>query len=463
MEGLAVGSIPRVLLARILLQLYVIPQHYLDNPGDSLIRILVAGLQQYGETSDLDGLLQFCLHQAQSLNNTPNASTNESGLSSGPTLAQLDSWWWKDLAVSSLQDWDRLDLAYPVDKSEPVNLHIQILSEEARRGAVQIKYAKDVASLQDKRLFYYHEKAPIPIDSILCGTMKYLEGRHPGPESSSTSSSQLAGLGQLVEKRLEQFARDRFKQKQHLEQHRRVAADYNLMGALMRRYDDSMQAVHGGEQWCLYIRDYIYNDAGTVWRIISEAKAHGDSKPAETRIHSSQALADIRGVTTPTDDGSGVLEPSDQSRVYRPIYLFYSNRELVEQSLHGNTLATTTDNPPTEQQGGGVITMEDYLLDEDVEYGDDMEVDDTVCKVCQIPDIIDNINNMFYCDNCNLGIHQLCAEPPIANYEVDIDPWYCRECCRDKGLPIPPPQPSIHTTPFQDQLGIKRKREEDNI
>ena len=130
MEGLAVGSIPRVLLARILLQLYVIPQHYLDNPGDSLIRILVAGLQQYGETSDLDGLLQFCLHQAQSLNNTPNASTNESSSSSGPTLAQLDSWWWKDLTVSSLQDWDRLDLAYPVDKSEPVNLHIQILTEE---------------------------------------------------------------------------------------------------------------------------------------------------------------------------------------------------------------------------------------------------------------------------------------------------------------------------------------------
>lgn len=130
MEGLAVGSIPRVLLARILLQLYVIPQHYLDNPGDSLIRILVAGLQQYGETSDLDGLLQFCLHQAQSLNNTPAASTSESGSSSGPTLAQLDSWWWKDLSVRSLEDWDRLDLAYPVDKSEPVNLHIQILTEE---------------------------------------------------------------------------------------------------------------------------------------------------------------------------------------------------------------------------------------------------------------------------------------------------------------------------------------------
>lgn len=353
-----------------------------------------------------------------------------------------------------------------MDKSEPVNLHIQILTEEARRGAVQIKYAKDVSALQDKRLFYYHEKAPIPIDSILCGTMKYLEKKHPGPESSSAASSQVATLGQLVEKRLEQFARDRYKQKKHLEQHRRVAADYNLMGALMRRYDDSMQAIHNGEQWCLYIRDYIYNDAGTVWRVISETRANDDTKPAETRIHSSQALADIRGVTTPTDDGSGVLEPSDQSRVYRPVYLFYSNRELVEQSLHG-TLATptttTTDNASSESGGGGggVITMEDYLLDEDEE---DMDVDDTVCKVCQIPDIIDNINNMFYCDNCNLGIHQLCADPPIANYEVDIDPWYCRECCRDKGLPIPPPHPSsssASTLTLQDQLGTKRKRQEE--
>lgn len=298
--------------------------------------------------------------------------------------------------------------------------------------------------------------------------MKYLEGRHPGPESSSASSSQVAGLGQLVEKRLEQFARDRFKQKQELEQHRRVAADYSLMGALMRRYDDSMQAIHGGEQWCLYIRDYIYNDAGTVWRVISEAKASDDSKPAERRIHSSQALADIRGVSTPADDGSSILEPTDQSRVYRPVYLFYSNRELVDQSLHGTINAAATEKPPTEQEGG-VITMEDYLLDEDVEYDEEMDVDDTVCKVCQIPDIIDNINNMFYCDNCNLGIHQLCAEPHIADYEVDIDPWYCRECCRDKGLPIPPPQPqpqpsssSAHPATFQDQLGMKRKREEDN-
>lgn len=73
-------------------------------------------------------------------------------------------------------------------------------------------------------------------------------------------------------------------------------------------------------------------------------------------------------------------------------------------------------------------SYEDYNEDE---Y---MEEDETVCKVCHIPDIIDNVNDMFTCDGCELSVHQLCEDPVIQSYEKEIDPWYCRACSRDMGL-----------------------------
>lgn len=116
MEGLYVDSIPRVLLARILVQLYIIPQKLVNNPQFSLIPILLDGLQQYGNTSDLNGLFQFCLEKA--INTTGN-ETSVNGW-----------WWWKDLAIHQNSDWSRLDLRYSKNQSEPINLHIQVMTEE---------------------------------------------------------------------------------------------------------------------------------------------------------------------------------------------------------------------------------------------------------------------------------------------------------------------------------------------
>lgn len=119
MDGLVLNSIPRLLLARIILQLFVIPQSLLDNEKFNLITVLLAGLQQYGETSDLNALLSFCLERSL-------AAT------SGADQEEMDGWWWKDQTVWDLDDWRRLDSGFPRDKSEPIGLHVQIMCEEVK-------------------------------------------------------------------------------------------------------------------------------------------------------------------------------------------------------------------------------------------------------------------------------------------------------------------------------------------
>ena len=84
------------------------------------------------------------------------------------------------------------------------------------------------------------------------------------------------------------------------------------------------------------------------------------------------------------------------------------------------------------------ITLADYILDEeDQEYAYENPEDDKVCKVCGIDEIVEDVNNMFYCDECDLGVHQLCEDPPVQQFETEVDPWYCRECSRRKGIPLP--------------------------
>ncbi|KAI9313132.1 hypothetical protein BX666DRAFT_1979849 [Dichotomocladium elegans] len=383
MEGSAVGSIPRSLLARILLQLHVIPQHYVFNLGDDLYRILVAGLQKYGETSDLSGLLKFCLNEAEEVNRAVGGKQTQ--------------WWWKDFSVSRESDWDRLDTAYPLNTSEPVNLHVEILNEEARKGAVDIKYAKEVTALEEKRLFYSYEDTPIPIDSILCGTLSYLEKTQ---QQSVEEISATATLTQLIENRLEKFARERYEHRISSGNNLCADSNYTLMGALMRRRrinDDNDSKAKPG--WCLYLRDYISSDSGTLWRVVSEYS----TQTPEINVSATQALADIRGIPTSANDhGNSVLEPSEWSRSYQPVYLFYTNSGLVERTLNMSYAAPDDIKPSAQNEdsehtndASGIITYDDYLLDEDMpDYAPQDEQDDDVCKVCGIPDIIKDYNNI---------------------------------------------------------------------
>ncbi|KAI8137412.1 hypothetical protein BJV82DRAFT_674761 [Fennellomyces sp. T-0311] len=405
MEGLFVDSIPRVLLARILVQLYIIPQRLVNDSRFNLIDILANGLQRYGHTSNLNGLFKFCLHQAME-------STGNAGDA---------TWWWKDLATHHLNDWERLDLAYSKDQSEPVNLHIQIMAEEARKGAIHIKYGHEVAMTRDNRLFYQYHGRAVRIDSVLGSTMDFLRGIH------DAQGTTMEALDQLVHSRLDQFMEDHNALLRQQENMRQASSDYILMGALMRRYDDLQP------EWQLYLRDYISSDNGKLWRILAEL----NSDRLETKITSDQAMADIRGEGVLNDQGQPV-EPSTSSRAFRPIYLFYCNRDMVAESVNSLEGGTETQAPNENPTESG-ITLADYVLDDDRGYVYENPEDDKTCKVCGIDEIVEDLNNMYYCDSCNLGVHQLCEDPPIADFEVELDPWYCRECSRLKGIPLPRP------------------------
>lgn len=88
-------------------------------------------------------------------------------------------------------------------------------------------------------------------------------------------------------------------------------------------------------------------------------------------------------------------------------------------------------------EGEQHITLDDYTFDDDYnfDYLDLPEQPPTltqeeweeICMHCQTKDPHDG-NDMFICDNCNRGVHQLCEDPPVQDYEKLLDPWYCRSC-----------------------------------
>lgn len=217
--------------------------------------------------------------------------------------------------------------------------------------------------------------------------------------------------------------------------------------------------------YCKQYRVHLADIIGSILgRIAATGKACSDryktvsSSNAHVQVTCFQALADIRGIPIAFDDQNR-LEPSSASRDYRPVYLFYSNQDLVINTVH------EIQSPKLEsEQDDRVITLADYsfdddgrdMLSEEYSYEQDTYDDDTVCKHCGIAEIVKDVNNMFFCDECNEGVHQLCEDPPIEPYEKDIDPWYCRECLRRKGLPLP--RPPFMTDEYT--TGTKRKREE---
>ncbi|CEP11631.1 hypothetical protein [Parasitella parasitica] len=157
---------------------------------------------------------------------------------------------------------------------------------------------------------------------------------------------------------------------------------------------------------------------------------------------SDQTLADIRGAI------ENETSPSEFSRDYRPVYLFYGNLDILQTSQKDD------------QNANNVITLEDYTFDDEYAQDQFLLPHDTkeeaeLCKHCGIKDIVEDINDMFFCELCNQGVHQLCEEPPMEAFEKDVDPWYCRACCKAQNIPIPS-RPS-------DENALKRKRQEDHI
>ncbi|KAI8993182.1 hypothetical protein BDB01DRAFT_775480 [Pilobolus umbonatus] len=382
MEGLEINSIPLQLLARILLQLTTVES---DEPN-GLIAIIAAGLQQYGQTDDLNAFLNYC----QSL------GTRES-------TKRV----WQYYEIRNEDDWDK---SKDRKEQEPIGLRFLLLSETARKYTQLTRYGK--YSIREPSLVHHYKGQSIPIDQLLNNTLKYLR-----TETSTVDPT----MERLINARLEQYTNDlaSFENKtSNLDRY-----DYHLLGALMVRYDCTGNKATLPNSWCLYLRDYTESNDGSIWRVI-----YGQE---EKRISCEQALADIRGM----ENGH-----SEFAMDYRPVYLFYGSQLMFV---------------PKEDH----ITLEDYTFDDEYEneptnhYNEEEEA---ICMHCAISDIVEDVNDIFICELCNRGVHQLCEDPPIQSFEKNIDPWYCRTCSRANNYPIPAP-------PSRSTLPSKRKRNENTV
>ncbi|KAI7899934.1 uncharacterized protein BX663DRAFT_440080 [Cokeromyces recurvatus] len=253
----------------------------------------------------------------------------------------------------------------------------------------------------------------------------------------------------MIELRLEKFVRDKFafiQQSNELDY-----TSYHLIGVLMVSRTQGKTDDIGN--WCLYLRDY-FTEGESVWRVFVD--------DSEMQISSEQVMADIR------DSEYNQRMPNTFSKAFRPLYLFYGNYDILLPTENSNS---NIDN----ENRGPIITLDDYTFDD--EYYDEFdqqpdsvpEEENEQCMHCGIRNIIEDVNDMFFCESCNRGVHQLCEDPPIQVFEKDIDPWFCRTCSRAKNLPIP--TQSSDTSLIQwgaqdkndsNHLLTKRKREDNN-
>ncbi|KAK4509712.1 uncharacterized protein ATC70_007014 [Mucor velutinosus] len=411
MEGLDINTIPNTLLGRILLQIPNLSSH--ENLD--LIGILQTALQQFGQTDKLDAFLDYC----QTLSNpeTP--------------------WKWETYTITNNDDWE---IANYKKSQELAGIRFLLASDTARQDAELTRYSKSM--LYDPKCIHFFQGRPVHVNDLLQDTLSYLqrENGHIDPIVEA-----------LIRLRLDKYDQDKStfeRQTSELD-----ATDYHLLGALMVRYDSIASRGSAPRSWCLYLRDYVENADGTVWRILLE--------DGETRVTSDQALADIRGAL------ESETFPSEFSKDYRPVYLFYGNLDISQP-------------PQQPQKGGGeaaqdgshVITLDDYTFDDDYDQllqqepqQDIPHEEEELCKHCGIKDIIDDINDMFFCELCNQGVHQLCEDPPIQQFEKNVDPWWCRACSKAQNIPIPTAESvarmQLEDAPINDENVLKRKREDE--
>ncbi|KAI8991505.1 hypothetical protein BDF20DRAFT_812484 [Mycotypha africana] len=258
------------------------------------------------------------------------------------------------------------------------------------------------------------------------------------------SEIEKSGLLNILQERSDKCRQDRlaFQKRSNALDH----ANYHLMGVLLVRLEDVALSKPTANTWCLYLRDYRGNNAdGSLWRVISK------DKEEQATISSDQALADITGQIY------GYCNPTVFSRDYRPAYLFYGNIDMLDQSSYSPVAqvdsikqqqAEEHCNNQDTRNNGGTITFADYTFDDDGYDPNDFGVDyaysateapiedDTACYHCGKKDEFPN-NDIFLCDLCNQGFHQLCEDPPIDNSEIQLDPWYCRTCSKAQNIPLP--------------------------
>lgn len=96
----------------------------------------------------------------------------------------------------------------------------------------------------------------LPVDQVLRDALAFLKSEDNADEI----------VEKLINLRLEQYAKDISQAQQ--ESSELDNTDYQLMGALLVRYDSSASEGNAPNAWCLYLRDYMNSEDGNMWRVI---------------------------------------------------------------------------------------------------------------------------------------------------------------------------------------------------
>ncbi|OTB08279.1 hypothetical protein M426DRAFT_19424 [Hypoxylon sp. CI-4A] len=78
------------------------------------------------------------------------------------------------------------------------------------------------------------------------------------------------------------------------------------------------------------------------------------------------------------------------------------------------------------------IIIEEKPASEDEENESQDDEDDEVCAICSKPDS-EPPNEIIFCENCDLAVHQKCYNVPV----IPEGDWICKNCSQDDVIPVP--------------------------
>ncbi|KAI1377603.1 origin recognition complex subunit 4 C-terminus-domain-containing protein [Hypoxylon crocopeplum] len=133
----------------------------------------------------------------------------------------------------------------------------------------------------------------------------------------------------------------------------------------------------------------------------------------------------IKGILTPRKKKPGRPRKS---------VAFNERSSEKENGIFFEDIRSKTSNPTTEKVTN--VTLDDRPASEGEEGEEQGSEDEEVCAICAKPDS-EPPNEIIFCENCDMAVHQKCYNVPI----IPEGDWICRNCSQDDILSSAKPAP----------------------